>query len=119
LSRAKSPTAAGILTLPLILALALASTVVGRIITATGRWKPFLVLGAVLLTTGVSLLSLVRHATPYWQIAVYMTLLGLGLGMTLKNLVLSVQNQVRPQELGAASTVVSFFRTLGGTIGVS
>jgi EmrB/QacA subfamily drug resistance transporter len=119
LSRDKSPTMAGILTLPLILALALASTVGGRIITATGRWKPFLVLGAALLTAGTGLLGLLRHATPYWQIAVAMVLLGVGLGLTLQNLVLSVQNQVRLQDLGAASTSVSFFRTLGGTIGVS
>ena len=119
LARDESPTMAGILTLPQILGMALASTVVGRIITATGRWKPFLVAGGVLVTAGVGALSLVRQSTPYWEIAVSMTCVGIGLGMTLQNLVLSVQNQVRPAELGAASTVVSFFRTLGGTIGVS
>ena len=119
LSREQSPTMAGIMTLPLILSLALASAVGGRIITRTGRWKPFLILGGVLLTAGTGLLGLVRHDTPYWQTAVSMALVGLGLGMTLQNLVLSVQNQVRLQDLGAASTSVSFFRTLGGTIGVS
>jgi len=95
--------------------------VAGRIITATGRWKPFLVAGGVLVTAGACLLSLVRHSTPYWEVAAGMALLGLGLGlgMTMQNLVLSVQNQVRPAELGAASTAISFFRTLGGTIGVS
>src|SRR6185369_15976224 len=118
LSREQSPTMAGIMTLPLILSLALASAVGGRIITRTGRWKPFLILGGVLLTAGTGLLGLVRHDTPYWQTAVSMALVGLGLGMTLQNLVLSVQNQVRLQDLGAASTSVSFFRTLAGTIGV-
>lgn len=119
LSRDKSPTMAGILSLPLILSLALASAIGGRIITRTGRWKPFLVAGAILLSAGTGMLGLLRHATPYWEIAVAMACLGLGLGMTLQNLVLSVQNQVRLQELGAASTAVSFFRTLGGTLGVS
>jgi EmrB/QacA subfamily drug resistance transporter len=119
MSRDKTPMMAGLMTLPLILGLALASTVVGRIITATGRWKPFLVLGGALVMVGVSMLGLVRQSSPYWEIASAMACLGFGLGMTLQNLVLSVQNQVRPQELGAASTVVSFFRTLGGTIGVS
>ena len=119
LSRDKSPTMAGILSLPLILSLAVASTVGGRIITRTGRWKPFLVAGSVLLAAGTGMLGLLRHSTPYWEIAVAMTFLGLGLGMSLQNLVLSVQNQVRLQDLGAASTAVSFFRTLGGTIGVS
>jgi len=53
------------------------------------------------------------------QLAAGMSLLGIGLGTTLQNLVLAVQNQVRLQELGAASTSVSFFRSLGGTIGLS
>ncbi|BCY08163.1 MDR family MFS transporter [Actinoplanes sp. L3-i22] len=119
LSRGKSPTLAGILALPLILGLALASAVVGRIITATGRWKPYLVGGAVLIAAGLGLLGLTRHATPYWQLAIGMALLGIGLGTTLQNLVLAVQNQIRLQDLGAASTSVSFFRSLGGTIGVS
>ncbi|GAA2608061.1 MFS transporter [Paractinoplanes durhamensis] len=119
LSRGKSPTLAGILALPQILGLALASTVVGRIITATGRWKPFLVGGSVSIVAGLALLGLTRAGTPYWQLAIGMGLLGIGLGTTLQNLVLAVQNQVRLQELGAASTSVSFFRSLGGTIGVS
>jgi EmrB/QacA subfamily drug resistance transporter len=119
LARDQTPTMAGIMTLPQILGMALASTVVGRIITARGRWKPFLILGGVLVTVGVGMLGLVRQSSPYWEIAIAMACLGVGLGMTLQNLVLSVQNQVRPTELGAASTVVAFFRTLGGTIGVS
>ena len=119
LARGKSPATAGLLALPMILGLALASTVVGRTITRTGRWKPFLVGGTLLVVAGLGLLGLTRHDTPYGQLAAGMTLLGAGLGATLQNLVLAVQNQVRLQELGAASTSVSFFRSLGGTIGIS
>jgi EmrB/QacA subfamily drug resistance transporter len=119
LAEGKSPAVAGILALPQILSLALASTVAGRIITATGRWKPVLVTGAVLITAGLALLGFTDRDTPYWQLAIAMSLLGLGLGSTLQNLVLAVQNQVSPRELGAATSSVSFFRTLGGTIGVS
>ncbi|WP_436535343.1 MFS transporter [Actinoplanes sp. HUAS TT8] len=119
LSRDKSPTLAGILALPLILGLALASAIVGRIITATGRWKPYLVAGALFIAAGLALLGVTRHDTPYWELGVGMGLLGIGLGTTLQNLVLAVQNQIRLQDLGAASTSVSFFRSLGGTIGVS
>ncbi len=119
LAEGKSPTTAGILALPQILGLALASSVAGRIISATGRWKPFLVAGAVLITAGLALLGFTERDTPYWQLALAMALLGLGLGVMLQNLVLAVQNQVRPSELGAATSSVSFFRTLGGTIGVS
>ncbi len=119
LARGLSPSRAGVMTLPLIGGLAVASTVAGRIITNTGRWKAILVLGGLFMATGFGLMSLLRHDTPYWQAAVFMASVGIGLGMTMQNLVLSVQNQVRPQELGAASSVVAFFRTLGGAVGVS
>ena len=119
LAKDKSPTAAGLLALPMILGLALASGLSGRVITATGRWKPFLVGGAVLVACGLAVLGLTRDDTPYWRIAIGMALLGVGLGTTLQNLVLAVQNQVRLDQLGAASTSVSFFRSLGGTVGVS
>jgi EmrB/QacA subfamily drug resistance transporter len=119
LSEGRTATLAGVLTLPLVLGLALASTVGGRIVTATGRWKPLLVAGTLLIAAGLALLGLTRHDTPYWKLALAMGLLGVGLGATLQNLVLAVQNQVSLRELGAASSAVSFFRTLGGTIGVS
>ena len=119
LARDNSPTMAGIMTLPMILGLALVSMVSGRIITRTGRWKAILVLGGVLTVIGIALLGTARAHTDYWLLALYMFLVGSGLGMTMQNLVLSVQNQVRPEEMGAASAVVAFMRTLGGAVGVS
>jgi EmrB/QacA subfamily drug resistance transporter len=119
LSEGRSPTVAGLLALPMIFGLALASGLSGRVITATGRWKPFLVSGAVLVAAGLAVLGTTRYDTPYWRLAIGMALVGIGLGTTLQNLVLAVQNQVSLRELGAASTSVSFFRSLGGTIGVS
>jgi EmrB/QacA subfamily drug resistance transporter len=119
LARGDSPTKAGLMTLPMIGGLAVASTVSGRIVTTTGRWKNVLVLGAALMTAGYGLLSTMRYDTAYWHVAVFMFCVGAGLGMTMQNLVLCVQNQVRPQELGVASSTVSFFRSLGGAIGVS
>ena len=119
LARGDSPTKAGLMTLPMIGGLAISSTISGRIVSTTGRWKNILVLGAGVMTVGYGLLSLVRYDTAYWQVAIYMLCVGAGLGMTMQNLVLCVQNQVRPQELGVASSTVSFFRSLGGAIGVS
>ncbi|MEV7965686.1 MFS transporter [Sphaerisporangium sp. NPDC088356] len=118
LARGETPTMAGVMTLPMILGLALSSTVAGQIITRTGRWKIFLVIGGVLLTAGFGLMGSMRFDTAYWLLAVYMFAMGVGVGLTMQNLVLSVQNQVRPQELGAASSLVAFFRTLGGAVGV-
>jgi EmrB/QacA subfamily drug resistance transporter len=118
LARGETPTMAGVMTLPMILGLALSSTVAGQIITRTGRWKIFLVIGGILLTAGLGLMGTLRFDTEYWLMAIYMFAVGVGVGLTMQNLVLSVQNQVRPEELGAASSVVAFFRTLGGAIGV-
>ncbi|MCW2877404.1 MAG: transporter [Sphaerisporangium sp.] len=118
LARGETPTMAGVMTLPMILGLAISSTAAGQIITRTGRWKIILVIGGVLLTAGFGLMGALRYDTAYWLMAIYMFSIGVGVGMTMQNLVLSVQNQVRPEELGAASSVVAFFRTLGGALGV-
>ncbi|MDF9814266.1 MFS transporter [Streptomyces sp. SPB162] len=119
LARGKTPTMSGVMTIPLIAGLFISSTVSGQVITRTGRWKGFLVGGGVFLTAGSATLGLLRYDTPYWQVAVYMALLGLGVGMMMQNLVLAVQNQVTPADLGAASSLVTFFRSLGGAVGVS
>ncbi|GAA2486266.1 MFS transporter [Streptomyces gobitricini] len=119
LARDKSPTMSGVMTIPMIGGLFLSSTVSGLAITRTGRWKAWLVAGGALVTAGLGLLGTIRYDTEYWHIAVFMALLGLGLGMMMQNLVLCTQNQVAPSDLGAASSVVTFFRSLGGAIGVS
>lgn len=119
LARDKSPTMSGLMTIPMIGGLALSSTVSGQVITRTGRWKAWLVSGGALLTAGLGLLGTIRVDTPYWHIAIYMALMGLGIGMMMQNLVLSTQNQVTAKDLGAASSTVTFFRSLGGAVGVS
>ncbi|MFF4224648.1 MDR family MFS transporter [Streptomyces abikoensis] len=119
LARGESPTMSGVLTIPMIGGLFVSSTVSGQIITKTGRWKAWLLTGGVLLTAGLGLLGTMRYDTPYWHLAVYMVLMGLGIGMMMQNLVLAAQNQVEPKDLGAASSVVTFFRSLGGAVGVS
>jgi EmrB/QacA subfamily drug resistance transporter len=119
LARGDSPTKAGLMTLPMIFGLALSSAIAGRIITRTGRWKIFLIVGGVLLTAGFGLMTMLRYDTDYKLTAVYMFCIGVGLGLTMQNLVLAVQNQVARHEMGAASSVVAFFRTLGGVIGVA
>ncbi|MEU9668666.1 MFS transporter [Streptomyces bobili] len=119
LARDESPTMSGVLTIPMIAGLFVSSTVSGQLITRTGRWKAWLVGGGVLITAGLGLLGTIRYDTPYWKTAVFMALLGLGVGMMMQNLVLSTQNQVAPGDLGAASSTVTFFRSLGGAMGVS
>ncbi|WP_078913833.1 MFS transporter [Streptomyces sp. NRRL S-37] len=119
LARDKSPTMSGVMTIPMIGGLFISSTVSGIVITKTGKWKSWLLAGGVLLTAGLGLLGTMRYDTPYWHIGVFMALMGLGVGMMMQNLVLCTQNQVAPSDLGAASSVVTFFRSLGGAVGVS
>jgi len=118
-ARGATPTEAGVMTIPMIAGLLVASMGVGALITRFGHWKPYLVAGGVLLTAGSALLSTIHYDTPFTLVSVYMFLLGAGVGMTMQNLVLVVQNTSHPSEIGAASSGVTFFRSLGGTIGVS
>ncbi|MDP5313422.1 MFS transporter [Streptomyces poriferorum] len=119
LARGKSPTMSGVMTIPMIAGLFLSSTLSGQIITKTGRWKAWLVSGGFLITAGLGMLGTIRYDTEYWHIAIFMFVMGLGIGMMMQNLVLATQNQVDPADLGSASSVVTFFRSLGGAIGVS
>jgi EmrB/QacA subfamily drug resistance transporter len=119
LARGRTPTMSGVMTIPMIGGLFIASTVSGQVITKTGKWKAWLVSGGVLVTAGLGLLGTMRYDTPYWHLAIYMALMGLGIGMMMQNLVLCTQNQVSPADLGSASSVVVFFRSLGGALGVS
>jgi EmrB/QacA subfamily drug resistance transporter len=119
LARGKTPTMAGVMTLPMILGLAVSSAVVGRLITRSGKWKRYLVAGTFLLTAGLALLGTARADTGYGLLSVYMACTGVGLGLTSQNLVLAVQNTVTAKELGTASSTVTFFRTMGGAMGVS
>ncbi|MFP8882846.1 MFS transporter [Streptomyces mangrovi] len=119
ISLGKSPTVAGLMSLPMILGLLVSSTVAGQVISATGRWKVYLVAGAITMTAGLGLLSTIDSGTGFGLLSVYMAVLGIGVGMLMQNLVLAAQNDVPAAELGAATSVLSFFRSMGGTIGTS
>jgi EmrB/QacA subfamily drug resistance transporter len=114
-----SPTAAGLLSLPMIFGLLVSSTVAGQLITRTGVWKRYLVAGAALMTLGFGALATISADTSIVLIGVYMLVMGAGVGMLMQNLVLAAQNDVPAAQLGSATSVLSFFRSLGGTIGVS
>lgn len=119
LARGATPTEAGVMTIPMIAGLLLSSIGVGALITRFGQWKPYLIVGSVFLIAGSYLLSTIHYDTNFALVSLYMFLLGAGVGMTMQNLVLVVQNTSKPTEIGVASSGVTFFRSLGGTIGVS
>ena len=119
ISLGKSPTVAGLMSLPMILGLLVSSTVAGQVISKTGKWKRYLVAGGVVMAVGLALLSTIDAETHFGLLSVYMAVLGTGVGMLMQNLVLAAQNDVAAADLGAATSVLSFFRSMGGTIGVS
>jgi EmrB/QacA subfamily drug resistance transporter len=119
IGRGYSPTEAGLLTIPMMAGVLVSSTISGRLITRTGRIKPYIVAGTIILVAGFAVLSVVDHQTSLWLVGTGMALVGIGVGMSMQNLVLSVQNTVQLKDIGAASSTVAFFRSLGGTIGVS
>jgi EmrB/QacA subfamily drug resistance transporter len=119
IARGMSPTHAGLMTVFMVGGLVVSSMVTGRIITRTGTWKRYLVAGMVAVVVGLVLLSRIDAVTPLWVLAVDMAVLGLGLGATMQNLVLSVQNNAAQADMGSASSLVAFFRSLGGSVGVA
>ncbi|PWK81165.1 EmrB/QacA subfamily drug resistance transporter [Lentzea atacamensis] len=119
LSLGKTPTQAGLLGLPLILGLLVSSTVAGQLITKYGRWKAYLVAGGVTLVAGLLLLSTITAQTTVFMVSVHMFVLGVGVGLLMQNLVLAAQNDVPAKDLGATTSTLTFFRSLGGAIGVS
>ncbi len=118
-SRGMTPTEAGLMSIAMVGGLLVSSITSGRIISRTGVWKRWLVGGMLLVVLGFGLLGTIDASTPLYVVGLYMALVGLGLGATMQNLVLAVQNNTRLEDMGAASSVVAFFRSLGGSAGVA
>ncbi|WP_427133617.1 MDR family MFS transporter [Pseudarthrobacter sp. S9] len=118
-ARGATPTEAGLLTLPMIAGNLIGSVASGMLISRTGKWKRYLIAGAVLLIGGLGLAGSMDHTTELWLTGIYTAILGIGLGLLMQNLVLAVQNTVRATDIGTASASVAFFRSVGGAIGVS
>ncbi|WP_406249014.1 DHA2 family efflux MFS transporter permease subunit [Microbacterium sp. M] len=119
LARGATPTESGLMTIPMIVGQMGASIIIGQLVSRFGKWKAWMVFGSILSVIGVSLMSTLRYDTPFTLVAIYMFVLGAGLGMVMQNLTLIVQNDTPPTQLGAASSNVNFFRTIAGTIGVT
>ena len=105
--------------LPVVIGILTTSIVSGRLITRTGRYKIFPILGAAILVVALLLMSRLQVDTPFWQLALYELAFGAGLGMTMQTIVTAVQNAVELRDLGSATGATTFFRQMGGTIGAA
>ena len=114
-----SATGSGLLLIPMMVGVLVASIMSGRVITRTGRYKMWPLGGCAVAATGMWLLSTMEADVSRLESSAYMLVLGVGLGMTMQVLVLAVQNAVRHEDLGAATSAVTFFRSMGGSFGVA
>jgi EmrB/QacA subfamily drug resistance transporter len=114
-----SPTEAGLLLVPAMLGITVSSTVSGRLIARTGRYKVFPVIGLALMTAALALLAAVAGDPSQMSTGIGLAVFGLGFGMVTQILVLAVQNSVERRELGVATATTGFFRALGGAVGAA
>jgi MFS family permease len=114
-----TPTASGLEVLPVVGGMMVTFIISGRVITRTGRYKIFPILGSAVLTGGLLLLSRLGPQTSLRAASVYMFVVGLGVGLVMQVLVVAVQNAVPYSRLGVATSTASFSRSIGGAFGVS
>ncbi len=114
-----SPTKSGLLILPLVAGIMAASLFAGQLTSRTGRYKIFPILGSVFMIVGMLLLSRIGADTPLWQTDIYMAVFGAGLGLNMQSIVLAMQNSVDPRDMGVATSSVTFFRQVGGSLGTA
>lgn len=113
-----SPTLAGAMIVPFVLGNVFSTILTGWLIARSGRWKGFLLGGAILLTSSLlGLSAAVRWSESLWLIGALLLTAGLGFGAQLQNLMLVIQNSVEIGQLGQASSLLQFFRTFGGAVG--
>jgi EmrB/QacA subfamily drug resistance transporter len=117
--RGATPTQSGLQLLPLTGGLMVGSVISGQLISRTGRYKIFPVIGSLLMVGGLVLMYWIRVDTPFWRTAIFMAVFGLGLGFIMQPITLAVQNAMAPSEIGVATSSATFFRQMGATAGTA
>ncbi|MEU6122056.1 MDR family MFS transporter [Streptomyces sp. NPDC047123] len=114
-----SATISGVRTLPMVIGLLIASIFSGNVVSKTGMYRIFPIVGALVMALGLYLLSLMGSTTSTWLESLYMFVLGTGIGLCMQVLTIAVQNTVPYTDLGTATSGVTFFRTLGSSFGTA
>jgi len=119
LVKGSSPTLSGFQLLPMILGLMISSIVSGQLISRTGRYRIFPILGTAFMMAGFTVFVNITATSPVWFVMIGMLLVGLGLGQLMQTLTIASQNAVGPRDIGVATSSSTFFRQIGGTLGVA
>ena len=117
--KGSSPTVSGLQTLPLMVGLMGASLGSGQITARTGKYKIFPIIGSLFIVAGSLLFTQLHYDTPLWQPMIYMFLLGMGVGLCMQTLNLAAQNSAPAKDMGVSTSSATFFRQMGGTLGVA
>ncbi|MEU7066124.1 MFS transporter [Streptomyces sp. NPDC046161] len=117
--RGVSPTMSGVHMLPMVLGLLISSTGSGQVVSRTGRWKVFPIAGTAVTAVGLLLLHQLHRTSSDLVMSAYFFVFGAGLGLVMQVLVLVVQNAVRYEDLGVATSGATFFRSIGASFGVA
>jgi EmrB/QacA subfamily drug resistance transporter len=114
-----TPTTSGLELLPMVVGMLLTFIPTGQLVSRTGRYKRFPIIGTAVMVVGLTLLSQLGPTTPFWVSAIFMFVVGFGVGMVMQVLVVVVQNAVAYADLGVATSTATFFRSIGGGFGVA
>jgi EmrB/QacA subfamily drug resistance transporter len=114
-----TPTESGYLMIPMVMGLMASSILSGQITSRTGKYKIFMVLGTALMSVSFLYLSTLVYTWAIWQVSIGMVIMGLGLGQMMQTLTIASQNAVEAQHIGVATSSATFFRQMGGTLGVA
>jgi EmrB/QacA subfamily drug resistance transporter len=114
-----SPTRSGLAMLPMVLGLFTTSLASGQLISRTGRYKIYPIIGSAVLVVSFLLLHTIHYDTAYWVIAIFALILGAGIGLSSSTVTTPIQNAVSMADMGSATSTNSFLRTLGGAIGAA
>jgi EmrB/QacA subfamily drug resistance transporter len=115
----ESPSSAGLKLIPLMLGIVTTSIFSGKAISKTGKYKKFPIAGTIIMTSGLALMTTLDTNTPYWQVAIFAAMVGMGLGLTMQTMVIALQNSIDFKDLGVATTSNTFFRSLGSVFGAA
>lgn len=117
--KGNTATEAGLKLIPFMLGIVSTSIYSGKAITKHGYYKRFPIIGTVIMTIGIALMSTLNTTTPFWQLSIYAIMVGAGLGLSMQTIVIALQNAVDYKDMGVATSSNTFFRSLGSVFGTA
>ena len=117
--KGNSATISGLKLIPFMLGIVSMSILSGKLISKHGHYKRYPIMGLVLMTFGIIGLSTLSETTPFWRLSIFAIMIGAGLGLSMQTIVIALQNAVEFKDMGVATSANTFFRSVGGTIGVT